>query len=169
MEKEINKKKYKGSNILNFIILGIIIFSIIYIYILWSKLDSSYMPSFISPTKIRILHYYSSFGLGNIIKRFLFDLLIFIFIYPSIYLIRILLSRKFNLFISIRFFYIISFSILIALNLIYCISGIKCIISNSILGYIDYFIININYEIYLPISILFIIEIFNNKLINNKE
>lgn len=169
MKKEINKKECKGSNILNFIIFGIIIFSIIYIYILWSKFDSSYMPSFLSPTKIRVLHYYSSFGLGSIIKRFLFDLLIFIFIYPSIYLMRIWINRKFNLFKSIRFFYIIFFTILIALNLIYCISGIKFIISNSIFGFIDYFIININYEIYIPIFILFIIEIFNNKLINNKE
>ncbi len=165
MKKNITNRR----NLLNFIIMGGGVLAFILGYFLWSKWDSSNMVSMVSPTKIRILHYYSDFGLGVVIKHFLFDLLIFIFIYPSIYIARIIVSKKFKVIINIGQFYVIFFILLLVLNIIYCINCMKSIISNSIIGFIDCFLININYEIYIPALIFFIIETFNDKLINNKE
>ena len=152
-------------NLLNFIISGSIFLLLIFIYLLWSKEDSSSLSTSIAPATIRTLHYYSGFGLGIVLPHFLFDLLIFILIYPIIYIVRIVLSKKFKIIIDITLFYLVFFILLLMLNLIYCINGMKSIITESILGYVDYFLTSIFYEIYLPMLLFFVIEIF----IFNKE
>lgn len=148
----LNFKKHK------FIILMVFVLISILLYLQWSNTDSINMPSAINHTQHRYLHYYSSYGLGVVLERFLWDSFIFFVIYPIIIIYRFYINKQ-NKYLKPDNFFKICFIALIFLNILYFISTLNHIYTDNILGYIDYLFINImKYEIYIPIIIYYVIE-----------
>lgn len=153
-----NLKKHK------YIIINFILIISIIIYLQWSESNSSYMPSALNPMQHRVLHYYSYYGLGEAIERLLWDAFIFLIVYPAFIIYRLNRYKKTKN-INTDFFYNISFVIIIILNVLYGVVEINHIHSDSILGYIDYLIINIiKYETYIPLILCYLFEtVFKKK------